>query len=246
MPLATGTYLELMRGRPVMFSFLARSRAAYRDLSVFESAVLDSGAYSVWRRGAEVDLYEYADCCARLEDRLEWYANLDVIGDWRRGLENLHELERLGLSPVPVYHLGESWGLLEDLALGYDRVGIARGEGLSRNETVRLLEAIFSRFTDLRGAPLCRLHGFRMTDRRLMARFPFASVDSTTWIAGCAWDELPTDSGRARGFSFLDDVEKTRVWLSFFDAARKAATFRARTAYVNREYPAPEGLAYAH
>jgi hypothetical protein len=225
MPLATADYLSLMKGRCVMFSFPYRRRSAWADLSHFSSVALDSGAYSVWRRGVEVDIGEYADYCARLADALEWYANLDVIGDWRAGLRNLFALERRALSPVPVFHLGEPWGLLEDFVCAYPRVALARGAGITLRRTRRMLDEIFSRFSDADGAPMVRFHGFRMTDRRMMARFPFESVDSTTWIAGSAWDALPTDGGRASGFSFLSDAQKARIWLSFFDAIPKASRF---------------------
>ncbi len=224
-PLSSADYLKLMRGRAVMYSFLSRHRRVWADASVFASVAVDSGAYSVWRRGAKVDLGQYADYCASVEGQVDWYANLDVIGDWRAGLANLAALERRGLSPVPVFHLGEPWGLLEDFALSYRRVAIGRGPGVSFAAMWRMLEYIFGRYSDGEGAMQVRFHGFRMTDRRLMARFPFDSVDSATWISGCAWGTLPTDHGTARGFSYLGDREKTRVWLSYFESARKAYAF---------------------
>lgn len=238
MPLATSDYLRLMRGRHVMYSFPCRGRAAYRELSRFSSVVLDSGAYSVWRRGLRIDLGAYADYCHSVSARVEWYASLDVIGDWRAGEKNLAAMEARGLAPVPVYHLGEPWGLLEDLVSAYERVALGRGSGMTFRLLWRLLEETFARTSDEAGTPLVRFHGFRMTDRRLMRRFPFESVDSTTWIAGSAWDALPTDTGRARGFSFLSDVEKARVWLSFFDSAGKAAKFvdRQSGCFDNSEF----------
>ncbi len=246
MPLRTPDYLALMRGRSVMYSFLSRRRSAYRDLSHYGGVALDSSAYSVWKRAARVDLGRYADYCGDIADGLDWYANLDVIGDWRAGLANLAALEGKGLTPVPVFHLGEPWGLLEDFVLGYDRVAIARGPGMCFAGMWRLLEVIFDRYSDSEGTPLCRFHGFRMTDRRVMARFPFDSVDSTTWISGSAWDELPTDTGRARGFSFLGDTRKAEVWLSFFDAAQKAQRFqRGEGGLSALRTPAPKRMAYA-
>lgn len=241
MPIRTCDYVRLMQGRPVMYSYLGRGRAAYEDLSVFGGAALDSGAYSVWKRGARVDLGEYAEYCASVESRVDWYANLDVIGDWRGGLVDLAAMEKRGLRPVPVFHLGEPLSLLADLVSGYARVAIGRGPGVSFRQMWRLLEAIFDRYSDAEGVPTCRFHGFRMTDRRLMARFPFDSVDSTTWISGSAWDELPTDAGRARGFSFLRDTEKAQVWLSFFHAASKAKKFqRGKGGFVPLRTPAPK------
>ncbi len=225
MPLPAGEYMRLMKGRPVMYSFLYRHRSVWCDPAHFSSLALDSGAWSVWRGGAHVDIGEYADYCARVEGQVAWYANLDVIGDWRLGLSNLAFLEARGLSPMPVFHAGEPWGLLDDLCLGYERVGLARGPGISRARMWRMLDEVFRRYCDADGVPLVKFHGFRMTDRQIMARFPFDSVDSTTWIAGSAWDTLPTDAGRARGFSFLSGAQKADAWLSFFDCTPKAHQF---------------------
>jgi len=224
-PLSTREYLDVMAGRAVMYSYVSRGRGAWADLSVFSGVALDSGAYSVWRRGANVDLSEYADYCASLEGRLDWYASLDAIGDWRKTLANLSALESRGLRPVPVFHLGEPWGLLDDLVSSYERVALGRGPGMTFSQMLWRLDEIFGRYSDSDGAPLARFHGFRMTDRRLLARFPFDSVDSTTWMSGLAFGELPTDTGRASGFSFMSARTKARAWLDFFDAAPKAHRF---------------------
>jgi hypothetical protein len=284
-PLRNADYLALMRGRHVMFSYLSRRRSVWDDLTPFAGAVLDSGAYSVWRRGATVDIGEYADYCATREDDLDWYANLDSITDWKKTLRNQAELERRGLSPVPVFHLGEPWALLDDLVYSYSRVAIGRGQKVPFALLTTMLEFVFDRYSaprdaarrlEARGvrregdegarrpatvaavsaplragrAPFVKFHGFRMTDRRLIARFPFDSVDSTTWNAGVAYGELPTDDGRASkratvadlGFSYLTDTTRARVWLDFFTAAPKAHAFtRRKRTRANQSLVAPRG-----
>ena len=244
-PIATGEYLEIMAGRAVMYSFANGARSWPGDLTVFSGVALDSGAYSVWRRRSRVDIGAYADYCLAMEDRLDWYANLDVIGDWRSTLRNQAALERRGLRPVPVFHLGEPWGVLEDLVSGYERVGIGRGPGMKFPALWPALEEVFSRYSDDEGAPLCMFHGFRMTERRVIARFPFESVDSTTWIAGLAYGELPTDTGRAKAPRFLRDTTRARIWLDFFDAAPKALKFeRADRGLRRHGTSAPERRAH--
>ncbi len=224
-PTGVHEYLSLMAGRRVMYSYVSRGRSVWTDASRFAGVALDSGAYSVWRRDAKVDIGEYADYCAAGEDAFDWYASLDVIGDWRRTLANQAALERRGLEPVPTFHLGEPWGLLDDLVSGYEKVALGRGPGMKFAVLWRHLTEIFTRCCDEDGMPLVRFHGFRMTERRLMARFPFESVDSTTWIAGIAFGQLPTEDGRMRAQSFLSASTRARVWLDFFDAAVKAERF---------------------
>ena len=42
---------------------------------------LDSGAFSAFTQGAEIDIQEYIEFIKEHKDYLEAYANLDVIGD---------------------------------------------------------------------------------------------------------------------------------------------------------------------
>ncbi len=70
---------------------------------------LDSGAYSAFRQGVEIDLQAYITFCHEHKDVFEVYAVLDDIRDPRRTWENQQEMERQGLRPLPTYHYGEDF-----------------------------------------------------------------------------------------------------------------------------------------
>ena len=211
-------YVRLMSPRRILFSFLERKRKVYQDLALFKEVVLDSGAYSVATGKAKVDLFEYADYCHRVKDRVAWYANLDVIGDYGAGMKNLRKLESVGLRPMPVFHSGEPWGLLRDLQDEYRLIALGFALGLKLTEKLSWLEYIFHPPERSGLKPAHRFHGFKMTARRILKRFPFYSVDSSTWILGAKNGWVPTDTGQSNQFNYLSRLKKCELWLEFFDS----------------------------
>jgi len=211
-------YLGLMRGRRILFSFLERKRRVYRDLSLFDEVVLDSGAYSVATGKARVDLYEYADFCHQIKGQVAWYANLDVIGDYRASEKDLRKLEALGLRPLPVFHSGEPWEYLRDLQDEYPLIGLGFELGITGAEKLSWLEYIFHPPEGSGLNPLHKFHGFKMTARRMLKRYPFHSVDSSTWILGAKNGWVPTDTSQSNKFNYLSRLKKCELWLEFFDS----------------------------
>lgn len=161
------------------------------------SFFLDSGAYSAWSQGTEIDIDEYAAFIRHNIEHIEVYANLDVIAGQpgrhasaaereegaRLSWENFLYLRREGLRPLPVYHAGESWKWLDNmLSYGCDYIGLGGLVGLNAERRRDWLDTVFKRITDKEGMPIVKTHGFGMTAIPLIFRYPWHSVDSTTWI----------------------------------------------------------------
>lgn len=112
------------------------------------------------------------------------YPNLDVINNAKLTYENQKFLEKRGLKPCPVWHLGsdEKW-LKRYIDEGYDYICIG---GMVPNPKAILkpaLDSIWRRLlTDDAGIPTVKIHGFAMTSFELMYRYPWYSVDSKSWI----------------------------------------------------------------
>ena len=143
---------------------------------------LDSGAFSAATQGAEINLQEYIDFIKEHEDVITVYANLDVIGDPAATWKNQLRMEKAGLKPMPVYHHGEdvSW-LSKYLERGYEY--IALGGMVKTPNLPAWLDYIWKDYlTDKEGMPLLKVHGFGMTSLSLMLRYPWFSVDSTSWV----------------------------------------------------------------
>jgi hypothetical protein len=65
---------------------------------------------------------------------------------------------------------------------GLDYIGIGGLVGIPSGPRRAWLDRVFTRITDSQGWPLVKTHGFGMTAVPLIFRYPWYSVDSTTWI----------------------------------------------------------------
>ena len=68
---------------------------------------MDSGAFSAFTRKTEVNLNDYIKFLKQHENKLDVYCCLDVIGDVEATWKNFERMEKAGLHPLPVYHVGE-------------------------------------------------------------------------------------------------------------------------------------------
>jgi hypothetical protein len=97
--------------------------------------------------------------------------------------QNFLYMREEGLDPIPVFHYGEPWRFLErmlDYGSGY--IGIGGLVAVSGNLRRLWLDDLFMRITNEKGEALVKTHGFGMTSIPLIFRYPWFSVDSTTWI----------------------------------------------------------------
>lgn len=147
---------------------------------------LDSGAYSAKTQGVPIDLETYVKYIKEVAPYLEIYASLDVIGDAEATLENQKKMEDLGVTPMPCFHRGEPFSYLEQYVDKYEYLALG-GMVTSTNRASMpgWLDTVFDKYVcDKDGLPRVKIHGFGMTTFRLMKRYPWYSVDSTSWLSG--------------------------------------------------------------
>lgn len=193
---------------------------------------LDSGAFSLRRlalasgdrwgyyRTKEHRWYldAYATYVREHADRIDYYANVDVLGNPELTWRNQQYLEREhGLMPVPVVHFGtDLWWLDRYLETDRDLVGIgglvvgSQGHLLVSNRD-GWLHRVFLRTSDSRGITHTRLHGFGASGFRLCARFPWYSVDSTSWAKLAGNGRIWVPRVRRWGFDFTRSPIELRV-----------------------------------
>lgn len=146
---------------------------------------LDSGAFSAFTKEASIDLKEYCKYIKKHLDMLTCYAGLDVIGDDKASLKNQHYMEKKGLDPIPCFHYGEDFKYLQHYIDNYDYIAIGGLIAAGNRNMKPFLDKIFSDYVcDSDGKPKVRIHGFAMTSPVLMARYPWYSVDSSSWNYG--------------------------------------------------------------
>jgi hypothetical protein len=182
---------------------------------------LDSGAFSAFTQNVEIDIQEYIKFIKEHEDCISVYANLDVIGSAEGTWENQMIMEKAGLKPLPVYHFKEpvKW-LLRYLDKGYDY--IALGGLVKAGNILPFLDETFTNYLcGSSGIPKIKVHGFGLTSLKLMLRYPWYSVDSTSWVLTGRMGSIFMPS--MRGGEFIYDENSWKVVVSNRSPANKEA-----------------------
>ena len=159
------------------------------------SLFLDSGAFSAWTRGVEINIWDYIEFIKQHVDVLEVYANLDVIGvDGRppdresaeMGIANQRIMEKAGLRPLPVFHFREPFDILEQFVAEYDYIALGGAVGFPARVLIPWLDKCFRDIIcdPKTGIPRVKIHGFGITSIPLLLRYPWYSVDSSSWSMG--------------------------------------------------------------
>lgn len=218
--------------------------------------LLDSGAFSVARSGATVDLHEYAEFLSRWFEARPGSAqdhaiSLDVIAVARgkrftatefeecasQGYQNYQYLTRdRGLPVWPVYHYADdlTW-LKRYLDSGAERIAIAGSAGFGfrykKNGFFdQWLSDLFS-WLDREGwLKRVKLHALGSAGNYAVIDYPWYSLDSTGLFVNSAHGEATIDD-RIVVFSTRSDKEKHRK--NFFCLAKSEQDYiRARLAEI--------------
>jgi hypothetical protein len=173
---------------------------------------LDSGAFSAYTKGVEIDIKEYCDFIKEHQDIITHYAVLDVIGSAEGTLKNQQFMEEQGLHPVPCYHYGEDTKYLEHYVANYDYVAIGGMVPVSTKDLLPWLDRIFAKhICNDDGYPRCKTHGFGLTTISLMVRYPWYSVDSTSWVMTGRFGAIFVPRRKQGKWSWLDVPLKINV-----------------------------------
>lgn len=147
---------------------------------------MDSGAFSAFTQRAVLSLNRYSMWLQKYQKYLTHYAVLDVIGDAAGTWINQQRMEKeFGLRPVPCYHYGEPESYLVKYLDKYDYIALGGMVPIETDKLQAWLDFLWERYlTGTTGRPRVRVHGFGMTTFSLMKRYPWYSVDSSSWLMG--------------------------------------------------------------
>lgn len=163
---------------------------------------LDSGAFSVFTGRAKINVEDYANFIKENRDKIEVYANLDVIGNHEATQKNQAYLEGLGLHPLYTFHFGSPLEILKQAITKYDYIALGGlvPHSKKRKRLENWLDKCFSIIkTD------CKVHGFGLTSQWALEKYPFYSVDSTSWIKFSAFRTvINMSNGRLTNFRKFD------------------------------------------
>lgn len=150
---------------------------------------LDSGAFSAFTRNEKIDLDEYIRFIKANEEYITTYATLDVIGDYKATQRNTDYMESLGLHPLPTFHAGSPYKVLEEMVDRYEGGYIALGGlvplALNRKLMQGHLDKCFSIIKTR-----CKVHAFGVNGAWAWMRYPLYSADATSWLMGSKFRHL--------------------------------------------------------
>lgn len=148
---------------------------------------LDSGAFSAFTKQIVLDVHEYARFVLRCQEH-KYFTVISSLDDTAKNAQQSYDwlkaLEAHGCRVQPVYHTREdpAW-LKRYVDEGYEYIFVG---GMVTESTTWLrdwLDGIWAEYlTNADGSAKVRVHGFGLTDMQLMFRYPWASVDSSTWL----------------------------------------------------------------
>lgn len=193
---------EIVHGIPhILESYHYIGSQRYLDQMRADNAqvFLDSGAFSAYTLGVSIDLPTYCDYIKRnmdlwrVEDGVVMASVLDGIGDPLQTYRNQLQMEALGAKPLPCFHAGEDERYLEHYVKNYEYITLGGMVGSSTKQLCIWLDRMWERYlTDGSGRPRLKVHGFGITAIPIMERYPWYSVDSSSWIQSAAFGSIIT------------------------------------------------------
>ena len=165
---------------------------------------IDSGAYTAYTRGTELNVDEYIEYLNSIDKHLTIFAQVDKIPGKHGQEKTLEEIKEAPIlswenylymrekvvSPdklLPIFHRRESWKHLERmLETTFDGkhipyIGIAATTDSSTKEKKEWFDRVFY-IIQHSSNPKVKTHAFGMTSLKLLEMYPFTSADSTSWI----------------------------------------------------------------
>lgn len=141
-------------------------------------------------------LDHYGKFIQQNEENLDLYANVDAIFNPELTWKAQQYLEKTyGIIPLPVIHYGTDlkW-LRRYLDKGYEYIALGGlGQEISQSVYRQWADTAFDMICDQPSRkPLVKVHGFAMTAVPLMRRYPWYSVDSTSWLMFGSYGQIIT------------------------------------------------------
>lgn len=160
--------------------------------------MLDSGAFSAWNRGAVINLQDYIAFCLDNHEMVDYIINLDVIpsspfkkvikGDRKdsthQGWNNYRTMLNAGISKdklIHVFHQGEDMKWLKRMIKQIPYIGLSPANDKTTKQKRLWLDQCMNYIIDDQGNPVVKFHGFAVTTLKLVFRYPWTSVDSSSW-----------------------------------------------------------------
>lgn len=185
--------------------------------------ICDSGAFTAWNQAGKqkragnlnwqkylINIDEYAEFVKKHQDIIYRAVNLDIIpGETgqiptikereeaaEQGWENyLYLKDKYKLDTIHVFHQGEEFKHLDRMLKHCDYIGVSPCNDYADDKKLKWLDITF-RYIMNSDNPNIKTHGFGVTSPRLVKRYPWFSVDSSSYSLTAAMGGILTPYGR--------------------------------------------------
>jgi hypothetical protein len=177
---------------------------AFRNHAPKADLLIDSGAFSAWKKNEVIVIDKYIAFLQ--ENRKEFwnYVELDVKGtatisvkeSIKQTRENQRIMEEAGLTPLPVFHANtivsteadEALKYFEELLERYEYIFIGgmAGENINITKLMEICDILYN----LNSKYKRKFHALGQTSSDILLRYPWYSVDSTSWLQGAISNRL--------------------------------------------------------
>lgn len=190
--LRNSSAFDLITSNQLSYALDSGAHSVYMQMVVKRDGGSIERKYDVIRSQAFKDYVErYIEYCHEHADRLRFVVNLDVIGNAELTWELQKYLEENGLNPVPVFHNGEDFKWLRRYMDDHDYIGIGGlGQFSAKASYIAHADKIFRLLSNPDGSPKYKTHGFAVTSPELVARFPWYTIDSSTWCTNTRYGRV--------------------------------------------------------
>lgn len=193
--------------------------------------LLDSGAFTYRQKAKTMSLQSFD---SYVDKYIEFINTYNVKHFFEMDIDNIVGLEkveeyrarierRTGKQSIPVWHSNRGWQYFVDMCKEYSYVSIG---GIAKNPNGKKLEKIFPYFIEHAHKNCVEMHGLGYTDIKNLKKYPFDSVDSTSWSSGSRYGitfELRGNSLVGKKNIFPDkklhgksiDLHNLKVWTQF-------------------------------
>lgn len=189
---AVKAYDEII-GRPLLVSYAEKSQIQLISFGYSNDFLVDSGAFTVWKRGKSINIDSYCEFINENEKKfsrhVKGYFSLDVIGGTME--ENIYNFEYIKsnvVSPkkiIPVFHEMDDFSLMRYFYEGDSvLIGLSLTKSRGKSNAIEHLKKISSQFPSVCDGGSAMYHGLGITNTTVLREMKslFYSVDSTTWL----------------------------------------------------------------
>jgi len=177
------------------FYYMTDDVLRYSKTKFCESFLLDSGAFTFMNSKKEkrnIDFYkfvsDYADFISQHDIKLFLELDIDSIVGYEE-VKKLRQIleKKTEKKCIPVWHRSRGLGEYINLTKEYDYIAIG---GIAMKVIKKSEYAIFAELLKIARNNNCKVHGLGLTGMTELKKYPFHSVDSTSWKMSYAFGNV--------------------------------------------------------